>query len=98
MNHMASVQLSVDADGQGKTPHCCLHDLGIGCCRGKIAPETHEYLRAAGDHRLQRINDRMTMMLGWPEAEGLLDLAKKLSARFFVNADRPVALHIRMTA
>ena len=72
--------------------------LGVRRRRDKIAAKPNEHLCTAIDHRLQRVDNGMPMMLRRMKAEYLLDLAKHFGARLLVDPDRPVALDVGVAA
>ncbi len=91
-----AVQLGAEVDGQIQSLQGREGLLGVGHGDGEIAAKTDQRLGPAVDHRLQGGDRVMAVTLGRLEAEGPLDPFKQGGAGLLGDADRTVALHVRM--
>src|SRR3984885_12489030 len=98
MDEVTAVELGEDSDGKAQPPHCCLGDRLIRHRSNKVSTQADEHPRVPIDHRLHRVDDRMSVCARRLETKYLLDLVEQLRFGLLVDADRAVALHVRVPA
>src|SRR5690606_12294589 len=98
VDEMSAVELRRNADGEVELSHRVVGALGIRDRADKIAAEPNEYLCRACQHRLDRLDRVVAVRARRLEAKDIAHPVEVGRARLFVDADRAVALDVRMTS
>ncbi len=95
---VTAIELGRDHHGQILARPAILHPFLIGRCTQKVAAERDEALDPPFDQPFHRIDDMHPVLGRGIEIEQLFQLFKWNQMGFFGDANRPLALDIRMTA
>ncbi len=93
---MRSVEFRRDMDGEIQLSHCRKRDVGIGHRHGQIAPEADQGPRTAFADRFNGLDGVVTLLARRLDGECLLEIVEQLARGDFRDADRAVALDVRV--
>src|SRR3984893_8525676 len=98
VDEVTTVKLGGDRNAQAQPPHCGLGNRLVRHRRDEVAAKADEHLRSAVDHRLNGVDYSMSMLAWRLESKHSFDLVEQLRFGLLVDADRPISLHIRVSA